>query len=150
LTNFYVDTSALTKRYIPEIGSAWVRSWTNRAVRNAIIVCDLTGVEVFAACARQHREGRLTSVRRDRLQALFIRHMELQYFVIPVDVSIFTQARSLVNAYPLRSLDAIQLASALHARRIVEQSITFVTADKQLRTAASNEGFTVEDPNTHP
>jgi len=76
--------------------------------------------------------------------------MELQYFVIPVDVSVFTQARSLVNAYPLRSLDAIQLASALHARRIVEQSITFVTADKQLRTAASNEGFTVEDPNTHP
>lgn len=35
--HFFVDTSALNKRYLPEAGSAWVRSWitADKNLRNA-------------------------------------------------------------------------------------------------------------------
>jgi hypothetical protein len=55
----------------------------------------------------------------------------------------------LLNRYPLRTLDAIQLASAQHAAAVLEESITFVTSDKTLLSAAGGEGLVIDDPNEH-
>jgi uncharacterized protein len=52
---FYVDSSAVVKRYVDEIGSAWIRRLceardpkTNRA-SNATLIAEITRVEVAAA-----------------------------------------------------------------------------------------------------
>jgi hypothetical protein len=88
LTSYYVDTSALSKRYVNETGSGWMRSLLRPAADNVIIVCDLTSVEGFSVFARLRRENRMTSVRHTRLQAVFLWHVEHEYLVIPVDGSV--------------------------------------------------------------
>lgn len=150
MTNFYVDTSAVNKRYIAETGSAWVRSWIRRRTGNPIMISDLTAVESFSIYARLHREQRISTTLQRRLRSLLIEHMRQYYIMLPLTKAVLVEAQSLVSTHPLKAADAIQLATALQARRVLRQPITFVTADKQLRTAAFNEGFTVEDPNLHP
>lgn len=150
MTYYYVDTSALNKRYLAEKGSAWVRSWIRPSAGNVIIVCELTALESFTTFARLRRENKVSAGRLARLQNLALLHMAHHYAVIPFSQSVLIQARSLVNRHPLRTLDAIHLASAQEAQTILNTPITFVAADKVLLAAASAEGFTVDDPNTHP
>ena len=55
-------------------------------------------------------------------------------------------ARYLLTRYPLRSGDAIQLASAIEAVEEAEEersSLPFVTLDSDLADAARTEGFPV-------
>jgi predicted nucleic acid-binding protein len=59
----FLDSSALVKRYIREIGTAWVRGLTRRNPLNRIYVARITVVEVTAAIARR-RKGRSLSARR--------------------------------------------------------------------------------------
>jgi predicted nucleic acid-binding protein len=76
-----------------------------------------------------------------------------EYLITPVDRGILEEARQLVirhTKHRLSTLDAIQLACALRAQIILNEAIIFVTADTDLRNAASAEGLTVNDPETHP
>jgi uncharacterized protein len=60
----------------------------------------------------------------------------------------------LIQRYPLRAYDAVQLATAM----VVNQSLAahglpplyFVSADDRLITAAQAEGLTTDNPNSHP
>lgn len=45
MSNFYVDTSAIAKRYLTEIGTTWVQALTSPVAGNLIIVCELTPIE---------------------------------------------------------------------------------------------------------
>ena len=45
----YIDTSALVKRYVAEVGSAWVRRMVARPVQHVIYTAALTEVEVRSA-----------------------------------------------------------------------------------------------------
>ncbi len=56
-----MDTSALVKRYIAEIGSKWDETLTDPIADNQIIVVRLTQVEVVSAFYRLQREGRIDS-----------------------------------------------------------------------------------------
>ena len=46
---YYLDTSALVKRYFAEIGTGWVRSITDPAAGNLLFTGRLTGPEAIAA-----------------------------------------------------------------------------------------------------
>ena len=60
----------------------------------------------------------------------------------------------LATKHSLRGYDAVQLAAALEANdeRIANglPTLTFVSADTELNTAAQAEGLPVENPNNHP
>jgi len=60
MTTYYVDTSALVKRYIDELGSDWVRAVFSQAPLPSMIVVHLALVEMTSALARRQREGILT------------------------------------------------------------------------------------------
>ncbi|MBZ0279361.1 MAG: type II toxin-antitoxin system VapC family toxin [Anaerolineae bacterium] len=150
MTTYYVDTSALAKRYINETGSAWVLSWVEPPAGNIIVVCDITPVEMFSLLQKRLRQGQLGAANVVILQNDFLAHAEQEYLAVPLDDKILAHARSLVTKYKLRTLDAIQLASALDAAASLGEAITFVAADVDLLAAASAEGFAVDDPNAHP
>jgi predicted nucleic acid-binding protein len=76
--------------------------------------------------------------------------MEHEYLAIPVESGVLTQARSLTNSHPLRTLDALQLASAQFVTNLLQEPVTFITADKILSQAAKSEGFSIDDPGAHP
>jgi hypothetical protein len=58
---YYVDSSALVKRYIRETGSAWVLSWFDPSLNNDVLIAAITGVEIIAAIIRRAR-GRSISI----------------------------------------------------------------------------------------
>jgi uncharacterized protein len=150
LSVLFADTSAIAKRYLMETGSVWVRQWANPAAGNIIIISGLATVEVAAAVARREREGTISPNDAMTLRRVFAGHINQSYTVINLSKGVLAHARDLVGKYPLRSLDAIQLASALRAAQTLGITPTFISADQRLLSAATAEGFAVDDPNAHP
>jgi predicted nucleic acid-binding protein len=149
LTTYYLDTSALAKRYITELGSGWVKTLADATAGNAIVISYLTTVELISTLARREREGTLTPLDTHLLQIRFLADFERTYLTIPLEMPVLKHARDLVSRHPLRSLDAIQLASALEATTILDEPMTFISADKNLLAVAVSEDFATDNPNDH-
>lgn len=147
---YFVDTSALAKRYLNEVGSAWVLTWIEPPAGNVIVISQLTTVEMYSLLARRLRDGTLSLVNYTSLQADFDYHAEKEYITVPLEKPVLSKAQALLSAYPLRTLDAIQLASAIEAQTTLNVTMTFVSADTRLLAAAAGEGFSTDDPNAHP
>ena len=150
MSSYYVDTSALIKRYLTEVGSTWIENITDLASGNIIVICDLTAVEVFSTLARRRREATIAPADVLVLQTQFLADFGQEYLSIVLENVVLSRARDLLNRYPLRSLDAIQLASAIEASIILGEPMTFVSADKNLLSAALGEGFHADNPYNHP
>lgn len=58
MTHYFLDSSALAKRYIPEIGTGWVQAITGRLSGRTVMVAPITQVEVVSA-AQRHLPRRL-------------------------------------------------------------------------------------------
>lgn len=147
---YFADTSALAKRYIPEVGSAWVQSWIEPASGHITMISALATVEFIALLARRQREGNVSATEFNRLRLDFLFHVQQQYRVIALGREVLGRAQQLVAQHPLRTLDAVQLASAHVAAIALGMFPVFVTADQRLLTVAASEGFPTDDPNAHP
>jgi hypothetical protein len=55
---YFLDSSALVKRYVQETGTSWVRSITRRSPSTVIYIARITTVEVSCAIARRRKERR--------------------------------------------------------------------------------------------
>ncbi len=150
MSAYFVDTSALAKRYLSESGSEWTITWAEPQAGNVIVVAEITTIEMFSLFATRQREGTLTQAAADALRNDFLLHLEQEYLVLPADVSVIYAACELVIRYPLRTLDAIQLACALDAVEILRSPLIFVSGDNNLLRAASSQGFATDNPNLHP
>ena len=150
----YIDTSALVKRYVAEAGSAWVRRMVARPVQHVIYTAALTEVEVRSALQRLVREGRLDTAQAQRLTQRVLQHFTRRYQLIRITRPVVAEAGRLVEEYPLRAYDAVQLACALTVRRGMHRRgmppPLFVAADTTLLAAARAEGFLVDNPLQHP
>jgi predicted nucleic acid-binding protein len=150
VTIFFADTSAVAKRYVTEIGSAWVRSWIEPGLGHLVVISDLTKVEMVSMLVRRRREGAITGGDFTLLQNAFLLHVDTQYLAISIQQEVLARARHLLDVHTLRSLDAIQLACALKIAGLFNQPVTVATADQNLLAAARAEGLAAEDPNLHP
>ena len=66
MSHFYLDASAIVKRYSPETGSAWVRSLIDPLSGHILALSKITLAEVAAALAVKHRAlGGITRQERD-------------------------------------------------------------------------------------
>ncbi len=74
--------------------------------------------------------------------------------VIEVTPALLDEAARLANAHLLRAYDAVQLAAALEIDRKERDAgfapVTLISADQALNDAATVEGFSVDNPNSHP
>ena len=134
----YLDTSLLVKLYVPEPGSQEVASAV-RADRQ-IVVSDLTRLEFTSAVARLVREEALSSSRGRNLLARLEGEWE-GYVRVRASDDVLTEGTTLLGRHPLRTLDAVQLASALLVDRSGPTRVRFGTADRRLEEAASAEGL---------
>jgi predicted nucleic acid-binding protein len=150
LSIYFVDTSALAKRYVSEPGSAWVQSWIDPASGHLTIISALSTVEFIALLARRQREGNLSQNDFRLLRSNFLLHVRQQYRVIALRRDVLESARQLVAKHPLRTLDALQLAAAQVATSAMGTAPIFVTADQKLLAIAAAEGFPTDHPNAHP
>lgn len=152
----YADTSALVKLYVQESGSSSVKAYFAGA--SGVVTSAVTLVEVHSALERKLRERSLTPRERNAARQDFEKDW-LRFAAVELRSDLLEEAAALVQRYPLRTLDAIHLASALDMRRsavsvlVVGSSGTeivtpdaieeFLCADDQLAAAARSEGFTV-------
>lgn len=154
MSSFFLDSSALAKRYLTEIGSTWIVGLTDPAAGHSILVAGIALVEVAAALAAQHRAPRGISRReRDRAVALIRRHFATEYAVNDIDRLTLDAAAELTQRHRLRGYGAVQLATALAAGTALLTAglpgPTFVAADADLLAAARAEGLATIDPNQH-
>jgi predicted nucleic acid-binding protein len=147
---FYMDTSAIAKHYVAEIGSKWVHSLTDPVSGHSIIVSELTIVEFSSVLARRQREKTLSSHDAGLYETQYLYDYKSHYTPVLLSTNIVVQASQLTKRHILRTLDAMHLASALETARISGASLTFVCSDKHLLTAAVGEGLLTDDPLNHP
>lgn len=150
---YFLDTSALVKRYMTETGTTWIETLTDPDSDNKIILARVTWVETLSAFTRLHRENKIVpSLLAQNIQ-VFKMDWESQYQIVEVEKSDFERAAELVQKHPLRAYDSIQLASALKIYSAFAQTapnaFTFVSADDRLINAAQTENLNVENPNNH-
>jgi uncharacterized protein len=152
-TAYFVDSSALVKRYVRETGTAWVRGITRRRSSTDIFIALITAVEVTSAIARR-RGVTLSAAQASSLLSRFRKHLAGRYFPSQITPALVSEAMKLANTHRLRAYDAVQLAAALDVYRDWSANrlgaFVFVSADRDLNAAATAEGLTVEDPNLHP
>jgi predicted nucleic acid-binding protein len=134
----YFDTSSLLKFVIKEIGSEENLNIWN--LSDEKVCSQLTRTEMHSALMRKVREGSVSvSAVRGRLDEMD----KLFADVILVDITseVIDASCELVKTLPLKSADAIHLATALMVRADL-----FSSSDKKLCTAASESGIAVTDP----
>jgi predicted nucleic acid-binding protein len=133
----YLDASALVKLFVPEAQSDVL----NQALAGFtdVIVSDLALTEVASALGRRTREQRLT---RQEAQRVYREASKLHASSHRAELTppIHRRAERLMLSLtsPLRTLDALHLATALDAR-----AATIVTFDPRLRDAARSQGLLV-------
>lgn len=151
---YFCDTSAVVKRYVHEIGSAWVEAITDPATGNVIYILSVTEVEVTSAITRRQRGGTLSATDAATALAQFRQDLATEYNTVEVTPTLLAAAVALVETHGLRAYDTMQLAAAttLQAYRatLALPNLIFVSADHDLNTAAVAEGLSVENPNMHP
>ena len=153
MASYYLDASALAKRYLAETGSGWVRGITNTGAGNTCWISTLTGVEVLGALYRGTRTGVISRAQAAQMEVQFRHDLATLFQAIAPIQAIINDAMRLVSSHPLRAYDAVQLATALYLRSQSAASgalPTFVAADQDLIRAATAEGLSADDPNLHP
>lgn len=150
---YFFDSSAIVKRYTSEIGTGWVISISDPIAGNFIYLASITGVEVVSAITRQVLASRITRTDAANEIAKFRHDFINQYRVVEISTALINRAMSLAEAHALRGYDAVQLAALLIVNdeniAFSLSTLTLISADAALNSAATAEGLTVEDPNNH-
>ncbi len=146
MASLYLDTSALIKLYIEEAGTPRVLELTESPDENHLALLDLTFLEIRSAVRRREREGDIPGPWADRILLQIERDGSSIYITQPTTSSVIEQAARLLDLYPLRTYDALQLAGCLTIRRSAPPPVTFVCADSRLSMAAESEGLPTINP----
>lgn len=151
---FFLDSSAVTKKYVREDGTTWLINLFRPKSSNRIYIAEIALVEVISALARRHRGGTVSNGDFTKVSNRFRRNFSDKFFKTEVNLPVIEQAAALAEKHALRGYDAVQLASAvnLHRRRKTAglPPLIFVSADNALNVAANAEGLQVDNPNNHP
>ena len=135
----YFDTSALVKRYVNEAGRGDVLQLLRR---HDIVTSAILPVEVRSALRRRASEGTLDAARVPEI----LRHVATDrayWTLVGVGSEVLAAAEVLVATHPLRTLDAIHVASAQVFRtRLATPEFIFVSADSRQSAAAVAVGLT--------
>lgn len=150
---YFLDSSALVKRYAAETGSAWVENLTDPRSGNRIYVAAITHVEVIAAIARKKKGLLLSATDAAAAIGRFENDLQTDLRVFDLTPNVITMAARLAEKHALRGYDAVQLAVALEinaartARRLT--GLMLISSDVELNTAAQSEQLLTDDPNSH-
>jgi hypothetical protein len=132
----FFDTSAFIKRYISEPGSAAVESLCSESTDVALaIVCP---VEILSAINRIKREGRISAVEYDKINAALLGDIR-DITLIAIDTRVVNYSIRAIETSPLKALDSIHIACAL-----VWKPDYFISSDFQQIAGAKKMGLAVK------
>jgi len=146
--NLFLDTNALVKLYHTEAGSVNLQKFIeNNSDWLILTITDLSKIEFHSTFMRRVRIGDITKEKAYKVFNFFNDDL-IQFNLIDIDNSIKNFAIQLLDFttinYSLRTLDALQLASAILSNNIITIDY-FVSSDKKLNNVVK-EYFKVFNP----
>ena len=136
----FFDTSALIKKYVTEDGSEKVDALMNKA--ESIIVSVITAIEAHFTFKRLLIEN---AIDESDYQTL-INEFEIDYPYyshVVFDELISSNAKSLIDKYQLKTLDSIQLGTAVLLKDEIDY---FVVCDSKLVKAGKKDRLKIINP----
>ena len=104
MNSYFIDTSALVKRYIAEIGSKWIQLLTDPDANNKLILSRITWIEVLSAFSRLKRESVIDDNIFDAVLQSFEFDWYTQYHIVEFDKALSNNAGKLVKKTSTTSL----------------------------------------------
>lgn len=151
--HYYLDSSALVKRYVAETGTDWVIDLCAPAAEHTLYTARVSGAEIIAALFLRMRTGTLAASDAQAAATQFKADFRSHYQIVEMTEQLVDVAMVLAERHRLRGYDSIQLSAALALQTVRDSlslsAITFVCADDRLNMAATAEGLAVENPNAH-
>ena len=125
----YLETSALLCWLFDEPNSRTLI----KSINDADLICtsELTRIETLRAIGRAYREKLMSSEQRKALTLLFDEKLR-GWFRMSIDESVVSGASVDFPIEPVRSLDAIHLATALEYKKLYPD-IKMITLDERIR-----------------
>jgi len=134
------DTSALVPLLVREAATPWAERLL--AEDGEMVVAWTAEMEAISALARRKREGAL----KDEGHALALKRLQRLKVAWHSSERVRREALRLLQTHPLRTLDALQLASLLVAAEGDPEAFPLATLDGRPTLAASLEGVFVMGP----
>mgnify|MGYP001049098999 CR=1 FL=1 len=137
----FADSSAVVKLYVDEHDSDLIRE------HPVLIVSAIARVEVVSAIWRKVVDGDLplrdAETILSQFEADFAGNQASRLAAVSVGEVVLKLATRMVRVHSLRTLDALQLASALAVREADPECREFASFDRKLNDSASRQGFAV-------
>jgi len=146
LAFYFLDTSALVKLYIQELGTDRLLDVIDRHQGDRFAVLTIAQVEIRSAIRRRQRSGDIEPEVADNILESVRIHLESRFIRQVVNDAVIDVALEMIDRYALRAYDAVQLAGCLTLRATITEPFTFVCSDHQLLRAAGSEQLHVFDP----
>ena len=133
----FLDTSAFAKRYVAEQGSDKVLALCQEA--DSLFVSVICFPELTSTLCRLVREKKLAKAAYRQLKGDAVADLA-DVDICQVTPEVLAAVVSLLEAHPLRAMDALHVACALAC-----QPDAFVSADRQQLDAARRAGLRIVD-----
>jgi predicted nucleic acid-binding protein len=150
---FFLDASALVKRYVAEKGSPQVHALLDGVPHNRIHLLNVGAGEVISILVRQRNAGNLSNASFGQAYVNFETEILRAADVRKQSVSnrLAISSFPLIVAHSINSTDALILKSALAIARKLRRAgddLVLVASDQRLLRAAQAEGLTTFNPET--
>ena len=139
---YFLDTSALVKRYHSEKGTAEIDEIFSEEDK-AIVISSICITEMVSAMNRKKEDKTISKDDLDAALSRFFQDAIKEFLILELDDGHIKDSVALVLKHGLRTLDALQLAVAVGLK---ETTPIFVCADKKLVSIAEKEGLKVINP----
>ena len=148
---FFLDASALGKRYVIEVGTPLVNHLFNTVPKARMIVLILTLGEIVSILVRRKNAGQISKAAYQQAMVEFRAEIaestDLSLQVVSSDL--VRTSLPLIEQYALNATDALILRCALQvaeALRPTGHDLVLVTSDTRLAAAAPATGLLVWNP----
>jgi len=132
------DSSAIVPLCLRESNTGIMKSLLDKD--EDMVVWWATHAECLSALMRRQREGTLAAEAEQKASSV-LRVLAAGWSEVQPTEILRRRAERLIAVHPLRSADAFQLAAALVWAQDSPQGLEVVCLDRNLREAASKEGF---------
>ncbi|MFZ3059709.1 MAG: type II toxin-antitoxin system VapC family toxin [Candidatus Methanoperedens sp.] len=139
---YFLDTSALVKRYHSEKGTDKIDKIFSEDDR-VIVISSISITEMVSALNRKKEDKIILKEDLKIALSKFFHDAIKDFLIIELDGEHIKGSIMLVLKRNIRTLDALQLAVAIGVK---ELKVTFVCADKKLVSVAEKEGLQTINP----
>jgi len=143
----YLDTGAIVKFYISEIGSETVKEIFD--LSDVLATSSIAYVETISTFTRINNEKKMSNSDYRNIISNFKRDWE-DLFILKIDNTIIKTAGQFIESYKIKGYDSLHLASAVLLGQRINKIVNFCCWDKKLNEAASKENLSIFKNDLNP